>query len=235
MRSFGFLLLATGIALAGFFISQTLTNSKSAFNIVEVKGLAERRVEADTAYWSVGQALNTREDSISTEELYEHFNSRSERIIQKLIDIGFEEGNLDIDVIRFSNEAIRDDNNEYIESERVLRGFINIETNDVHLVKEARVQMNSLIAEGITIISNEPEYHFTKLNDIKPDMIKEATRNARLAANEFANYAESAVGGIKSAKQGRFSIADVGEDYSDTDKIDKIVRVVTKIEFYLEN
>ena len=192
-------------------------------------------MEADTVYWSVGQAVNTREDSILTEELYKHFNSRNERIIQKLIDIGFDENSLDVDVIRFSNEAIRNDSNEYIESDRILRGFINIETNDVHLVKEARVQMNSLIAEGITIINNEPEYHFTKLNDIKPDMIREATRNARLAANEFASNTESKVGGIKSAQQGRFSITDVGEDFSDTDKIDKIVRVVTTIEFYLEN
>ncbi|MEM9622794.1 MAG: SIMPL domain-containing protein, partial [Pseudomonadota bacterium] len=68
---------------------------------------------------------------------------------------------------------------------------------------------------------------------IKPSMLKEATKNARLAANEFAANAGVQVGGIRDARQGGFIVRDVGEDYSDTAKIDKDVRVVTTITFYL--
>ena len=64
-------------------------------------------------------------------------------------------------------------------------------------------------------------------------MLSEATRNARIAANEFAKNAGVKVGRIRSAYQGGFSIRDVGDDYSDTGKIEKNVRVVTTIEFYL--
>jgi hypothetical protein len=61
----------------------------------------------------------------------------------------------------------------------------------------------------------------------------EATTNARLAANEFAANADVDVGGIRDARQGGFIIRDVGENYTDTTKIEKDVRVVTTITFYL--
>jgi hypothetical protein len=64
-------------------------------------------------------------------------------------------------------------------------------------------------------------------------MLKEATTNARIAANEFAANAGVSVGGIRSAVQGGFIIKDVGDNYSDTQKIEKDVRVVTTITFYL--
>lgn len=64
-------------------------------------------------------------------------------------------------------------------------------------------------------------------------MLSEATKNARIAANEFAGNAGVTVGGIRSARQGSFNVRDAGEDYSDTKKIDKDVRVVTNITFFL--
>ena len=88
-------------------------------------------------------------------------------------------------------------------------------------------------AVGIDINNNAPSYYFTGLNEIKPEMLKEATTNARVAANEFASNAGVDVGSIRNARQGGFIIRDVGESYTDTVKIDKDVRVVTTITFYL--
>jgi len=93
--------------------------------------------------------------------------------------------------------------------------------------------VNKLIAQGINISNEAPSYRFTRLNDIKPDMLREATKNARIAANEFAESAGVSVGGIRSARQGGFNIRDAGEEYGDTKKIEKDVRVVTTVMFYL--
>ena len=93
--------------------------------------------------------------------------------------------------------------------------------------------MNRLIAEGIALQNPPPAYRFTKLNEIKPEMLREATRNARLAATEFAEDAGVRVGGIRTALQGSFFIRDAGEEYGDTAKTQKDVRVVTTITFYL--
>lgn len=106
-------------------------------------------------------------------------------------------------------------------------------TQKVQLVSEVRAELNKLIAEGLDVKNRQPAYHFTKLNDIKPEMLKEATKNARIAANEFATNAGVAVGGIRTARQGGFVIRDVGTNYGDTTKIDKDVRVVTNVTFFL--
>jgi hypothetical protein len=108
-----------------------------------------------------------------------------------------------------------------------------VETDKVARVGQVRAKLNRLIAQGIDIKNQAPTYRFTKINEIKPDMLREATKNARIAANEFAENAGVNVGGIRNARQGSFIIRDVGENYGDTVKIEKDVRVVTTITFYL--
>ncbi|MDI1294782.1 MAG: SIMPL domain-containing protein, partial [bacterium] len=79
-------------------------------------------------------------------------------------------------------------------------------------------------------------YSFTKLNALKPPMVAAATRDARGAAEQFAQDSGSSVGGIKSATQGYFSIeprdGEGSEGASDTPF--KKVRVVTTVDFYLQ-
>ena len=101
-------------------------------------------------------------------------------------------------------------------------GEIDVQTSKVQLVSEGRAKLNTLIAQGLDLKNNAPTYHFTKLNDIKPAMLKEATTNARLVANKFAINAGVKVGGTRSAIQGGFVIRDVGQNYGDTKKIEKM-------------
>lgn len=225
-------LLAVGIALCGFFISQTLYKSKIALNTAEVKGLAERRVQADTAYWSIMYTVSGKRDTnIAT--LYEASESDQKKIIALLSKSGFNETEIKPGIVNYSKREFRDENQKLVEEKHFLVGEIVVETNRVTLVESVRSKLNQLIAEGLDIKNRNPSYHFTKLNDIKPEMLKEATTNARIAANEFAANAGVEVGGIRSAKQGGFVIRDVGENYGDTKKIEKNVRVVTNVTFFL--
>jgi hypothetical protein len=91
--------------------------------------------------------------------------------------------------------------------------------------------MVNLIDMGIVINNNYASYEFTGLNNIKPQMIENATKNARAAAEKFAKDSESKLGKIRNASQGVFSI-----DYRDenTPHIKK-VRVVTTVDFALED
>jgi hypothetical protein len=100
-------------------------------------------------------------------------------------------------------------------------------------VSKVRASVNALIAQGLHIENRPPAYRFTKLNEIKPEMLREATQNARIAANEFAENAGVKVGSIRSALQGSFFVRDAGEEYGDTVKMEKDVRVVTTITFFL--
>ena len=150
-----------------------------------------------------------------------------------LIDNGFSEDEIKVGVVKYEVEEFRNEDQKLVDTTRTLRGVISVETNNVNLVPKVRTKLNELLAEGLSVINHSPSYTFTKLNDIKPEMLKEATINARTAANEFAKIANAKVIGIESAKQGSFYIRDVGEDYSDDKKIEKEVRVVTTISFYL--
>ncbi|MGH1373974.1 MAG: SIMPL domain-containing protein [Cellvibrionaceae bacterium] len=228
----GALLLSIGIGLAGYFVSQTLYNSKVALNTADVKGLAERKVEADTAYWSIQYTVSGRRKN-EIPELYKKSELDQLQVIAMLLDSGFSKDEVSPGVIDYYKQEFRDENQKLVEEKHVLVGEIEVRTSQVRLVAEVRSKLNKLIAEGLDIKNNPPAYHFTQLNDIKPDMLKEATTNARLAANEFATNAGVKVGGIRSARQGGFVIRDVGESYGDTQKIEKDVRVVTNVTFFL--
>jgi hypothetical protein len=116
----------------------------------------------------------------------------------------------------------------------VLVGTIEVDTDKVRQVAEVRAKLNALVAQGLDLQNNPPAYHFTRLNEIKPAMVKEATTNARIAAAEFAADAGVKVGSIRDARQGGFIIRDVGQEYGDTRTLEKDVRLVTTITFYLE-
>ncbi|MBV1909523.1 MAG: SIMPL domain-containing protein [Kangiellaceae bacterium] len=225
-------LLAVGIALSGFFISETLYKSKVALNTADVKGLAERRVQADKAFWSI-QYTVMGDDQSEIQQLYKKSEQDQEKIIAKLRESGFTETEIKPGIINYSKREFRDENQKLVDSKHQLVGEIEVQTENVTLVSEGRANLNTLIALGLDLQNNPPSYHFTKLNDIKPEMLKEATKNARLAANEFATNAGVKVGGIRSARQGGFVIRDVGVNYGDTKKIEKDVRVVTNITFFL--
>lgn len=225
-------LLSLGIAAAGYFVSQTLYNSKVAINTAEVKGLAERRVEADRAYWTI-QYTVTGNDTADIARLYEQSAAHQQHVIGLLRESGFEESEIVPGVVDHEQQEFRDEDQKLVEVKHLLVGSIEVQTSKVKLIANVRSKLNELIARGINIRNNAPAYYFTKLNEIKPAMLQEATTNARIAANEFAANAGVTVGSIRDARQGGFSITDVGENYGDTTKIEKDVRVVTTITFYL--
>ena len=226
------LFVAIGIALGGYFVGQTMFNAKVALNTAEAKGLAERRVKADRANWNIGYIVKGK-DKAEIPEMYEQAEQNQQTIVKILKENGFDDNEIATGVLDYRYQEFRDENNKLADQAHSLHGNITVETQRVEQVSRARSNVSKLIAQGIDLENRAPVYSFTKLNEIKPDMLREATKNARIAANEFAENAGVNVGGIRSAYQGSFFIRDAGEEYGDTRKIDKDVRVVTTITFYL--
>ncbi len=226
------LIVALGIAAAGYFVSQTLYNAKVAINTAEAKGLAERRVTADQVHWEIPYRVGGK-SSDAIPRLYALAEKHQQTIIALLKEHGFSDAEITSGTLNYNYTEYRDDNRLVVDQDHTLNGTISIESEQVNLVSSVRPKINRLLTQGIHIENVEPSYSFTKLNEIKPEMLREATKNARIAANEFASNAGVKVGGIRSAVQGSFFIRDAGEEYGDTAKIDKDVRVVTTITFYL--
>lgn len=226
------LFLAIGIASAGYFVSETIYKSKVALNTAEAKGLAERRVKADRANWNIIYSVKgASRDELPT--LYNKAEQHQKTIVDILKSNDFDDNEIELGVLDYTYQEYRDDSQKLVDQSHQLTGTISVETSKVEQVSKVRASLNKLIAQGIDIDNRPPTYRFTGLNDIKPDMLREATRNARLAANEFAENAGVNVGGIRDARQGSFYVRDAGDEYNDSAKIDKDVRVVTTITFYL--
>ena len=226
--------IAIGLSLTGYFVSQTIYNAKIALNTAEVKGLAERRVKANRANWMVSFSITgTKQSEIPA--LYKKSEENQRKITAILKENGLEDNEIKPGVIDYYYNEYRDDNHKLVDERHTLTGYINIETDKVDQISGIRSEVNKLISQGIQINNPPPTYRFTGLNSIKPEMLREATKNARLAANEFAENAGATVGGIRSARQGNFFVRDAGEEYGDTAKIEKDVRVVTTITFFLKD
>lgn len=227
------LLLAIGLGSAGFFVSQTIFNGKVAINTAEAKGLATRTVVADKVTWELAYTVQ-QEESSDLSRLYKKAEQHRDLIIQLLKGKGFNDQEVNVGILSWHKQEFRNNEQQVVDVQHQLTGRITINSEQVYKVARVRADINTLIAQGLQIDNYEPAYHYTKLNDIKPAMLKEATKNAKVAANEFAQVAGVEVGGIRTARQGNFSVSDMGSSYSDTRTIEKQVRVVTTITFYLQ-
>lgn len=223
-------LLAAGLAFLGLTLADGLLRFKQTERTVQVKGLAEREVPADTAIWPIRFSVAGDE----LEALYVDLDRQGGQVVDYLLAAGFA-----ADEISRAPPAIVD---------RLAQGYGNPGVNDLRYsgsatitvytqaIDRVRASMRNLTElgkQGIAISGQDygvrTEFLFTGLNAVKPGMIEEATRNAREVAQRFAADSESRLGKIRKASQGVFSIQDRD---SNTPHIKK-VRVVSTVEYYL--
>jgi hypothetical protein len=222
--------IAAGLVLMGIVLGQSALRVKKLDRVVTVKGLAEREVEADIALWPV--TFTDANNDLGA--LYQSLDTKTKQIVDFLLKHGFER-----EEITVSPPAITDKLAErYGGQQNVTLRFaatqvVTVYTHKVDAVRAALTSMAELGKDGIVLkgdeYQNRTQYIFTKLNDIKPQMIEEATRNAREVAEKFAHDSESTVGKIKRASQGQFSITDRDQNNPHIKK----VRVVSTVVYYL--
>ncbi|HEF2745804.1 TPA: SIMPL domain-containing protein [Campylobacter jejuni] len=220
--------LASVILAFGF--NKALSDFKTLERSVTVKGLSQKDVEADTLILPI---KFTRSGN-NLANLYEELESDKQNIIRFLEEQGVKE-----DEINYNSPNIIDRlSDPYSNDTQAAYRYIGtanllIYTKNIKLGKSILEKISSLGKLGIVtkIEDYDIEYLYTKLNEIKPQMIEEATLNARNAAIKFAQDSNSSLGKIKKASQGQFSISNRDKN---TPYI-KTIRVVSTIEYYLKD
>ncbi len=222
-------LIASGLAVAGYLLGIGVAQVRAADRYVTVKGLAERELSADLAIWPL--VYNTTGDDLT--QLYARLDRDAETITSFLRERGFPAEEITRSAPRVTDfEAQGYGNNRPIHRYGV-EGTVMLRTGNVDGVKAAMQASAELVKEGVTLIRSyeaTPLFRFTELNAIKPEMIADATRDARRAAEQFAADSGSRVGGIRRAQQGFFSIEDRDQHSPEW----KRIRVVTTIEYFLD-
>lgn len=224
------LALGGGVAAGGYFVGQTMVNREHV-NTADVKGLAERTVSADQAIWQIGFKVANADLKAG----YAEVEANAAAIRAFLKRNGFEGAAVMAGQTSVTESEFRDGNGILTEKRYDILGTVTVTSSDVKAVEAAYQKLGELIAEGLLLTDSQPRYLFTGLNAVKPDMLREATENARIAAGEFAKNAGITVGSIRSATQGGFEVRDLytGEYGTDDRSIDKQIRVVTTVTFYL--
>ena len=225
--------LALAIVMSGYFIGNMHKIGKKYDRYVEVKGLSEREVKADLAVWPINITITGND----LKQLRKDIEIQNEEVYNFFIDQGFDKSNLTKGSTNINDAYanIYSNNQQNAEYRYLAKSEFTVRTKDIEKLQNALSESLELISNGIILGSKNTwrpiEYIFTGLNDLKPSMIEEATKNARQVAEKFALDSDSRVGKIRVARQGLFTIDDRDQN---TPEI-KVVRVVSTINFQLED
>jgi uncharacterized protein len=228
-RWFGTATIASlGMVIGGYLLGDGLLRAKEAERSVTVRGLAERDVTADLATWTISYSAS----STNLAEAQAKVRSDTAAINTFFADLGFPK-----DALEPTGANVASHTNDGITTYTV-RQRLALRTNDIERARRAVARQFDLVGRGIFLEEGSGmSYTFTRLNDIKPEMVAEATRDARAAAQQFAEDSGAGVGAIKDATQGYFSIdardGDAG-GWGQSDSPFKKVRVVTTVNFSLD-
>lgn len=222
-------ILAVGFLVMGFFLKLGLDSFANRDRAVNVKGLAEMEVPANKVTWPLMYKC-IGNDLLS---LYQEIKSKNNTIIEYLKNNGLDEKEISVnapEIIDLNAERYGSNNTGYRYN---VTSVITVTSSKVDLVRKLISEQSELLKKGVAITSGDYRYNviyeFTGLNDIKPQMIEEATKNARRSAEKFAKDSDSKLGKIKRAYQGQFSI----DDRDANTPYIKRIRVVTTIDYSL--
>jgi hypothetical protein len=223
-------LVSIGLSLGGFLIGQGLVRMKQLDQIVEVRGLDEKLVEANEATWDISFSLSGNNLQEMTTKLTQKQTSLKEYLLSK----GFTRDEFQVSAITTNDNHANHYGNKLPADRFTVRTKIMIGTKQVQKITDIYENSGQLPLEGLVREQSSVQYYFTDLNAVKPEMLKNATASAREAAESFARDSGSQLGGIKSATQGLFSITSPYANWDDATSKMKKVRVVTRVSYFLE-
>lgn len=226
------LCLFLGLFSLGYLLGDAAIKFKEYERTVTVKGLSEREYNADIVIWPI--QFTTASNDLA--EIYSSIDSSTQKIRSFLKSAGIAS-----EEITFSAPAITDKSAQQYGGQPnaafryTASQVVTVYSKNIEVVRKVMGQMSDLGKQGIVFTAGnyefQTEYIFTRLNEVKPEMIEEATRKAREVAEKFASDSKSTLGKIRNASQGQFSISARDKNNPHIKK----VRVVSTVAYYLSD
>ena len=230
--------LAIGLVLSSIIFGWFYSNTKKGDEAIAVTGSARKRIKSDLVVWSAGVSS----EAAQLAEAYRLTTESIPRVKQYLISKGIPDNQITISSI--STTTLKKRDNEGNETSEItgytLRQQVEVRSTDVDKVAQIAREATELINQGILLESNSPQYSYTKLSDLKIEMLGEAAKDAKVRAEKIADSKGNKIGAVRSARMGVMQItaADSTEvsdaGISDTSSIDKDVTAVVNISFAVD-
>jgi hypothetical protein len=234
----GALILALGIAVAGWLVGDGFARGRAVDRYVTVKGVSERTVTADLAVWPL-RFVATGDNLAATQA---ELGAAALKVRRFLTAAGVAEGEIEMQRLEVNDLQANPYRSGPITNRYIIAQTLVVRSSDVARTVELSQRVGELVDAGVVLggdaaPSPGPFYLFTKLNDLKPEMIAEATKRAREGAERFAADSASRLAGIRRANQGVFEILPRNDTpgMSEETQVEKTVRVVSTIEYRLED
>jgi hypothetical protein len=236
--------LLLGLVVGGWVLGSEIKDIKLADRYVTVKGLVERTVKSDMAIWPV----SFKEAGNDLSQVFAKSQTDKEAVLKFFAAQGVTANEISVGQIKVTDKLANEYSGNNNGPRYIVEQTVTVQSGDVDKIARAGEKTAELVQAGIVVGGSEGQggikYKFNGLNALKPDMITEATRNARSSADRFAADSGSQVGSIKSASQGVFSISAAdsvstgggdeggGAENGDASMMKK-VRVVATVDYYL--
>lgn len=229
--------LGLGIAISGWFIGQGFFQGRATERFVTVKGVSERDVKADIALWPL--RFVSTDDDLSKAQA--KIKKNHEQVLAFLQKYGIDATAVEVHKLEVNDLLANPYRSSPAQSRYIIAQTLMVRTKDPETVHQASQHIGQLVEAGVILSTMGgpdmgPNYLFTGLNKLKPEMIAEATANARRAAKQFAVDSGSELGNIRRANQGVFVILprDRASGIREQSQRHKTIRVVSTIGYYLK-
>lgn len=220
-----------GLGTLGYFFKTAFIESKNLERTVIVKGLSEKEVLSNI----VIMPIKLTRTSNNLESLIIDIDNDTNKVIKFLKDNGLKDEDITLGAISIVDKMANEFSNQEFSIRYLATKVINIYSSEIEKVRALSGKLSELSQTGILFKTDDYdskiEYVYTKLNDIKPSMIEEATSNARAVAQKFAHDSNSKLGKIKKATQGQVEMYSRDKNSEHI----KTLRVVATVEYYLND
>lgn len=226
--------LALGIFGSSVYVSKTIEKIKSTDHVIEVKGYAECKITSDTALWH-GTLVIRGKDLTSA---YQKLEADRKQVVAF-----FDAQGLKAELSPIMKDTLYVQTHQGINT-NVVEGFVlrqgfSITSPDVQKIASLSIKVDEINGQGLEFESHDPKYFYSrdKLDQLKVQLLGEATKNAKDRANQFTKTSGSSVGRLLSARQGIFQVTpENSTDLSDmgtydTSTIDKVVKIVVTLSY----
>ncbi len=230
--------LAVGLVLASIIFAWAYTRTKSVDQTITVTGSARKRIQSDLIVWRA----NVSYQSAQLAEAYSSLKDKVPRVKAYMVSKGVPEDQIVVSSVTTRTLQAKNDQGEETGGINgyALTQTLEVRSNDVEKIAKISREVTELIDQGILLESQAPEYHYTKLGDLKIQMLAEAAKDAKVRAQQIATSTGSDVGSVRSAKMGVMQItpADSNEvsDYgmNDTTSFEKDITAVINVSFAID-
>jgi hypothetical protein len=230
--------LAVALVLSSIVGAWAYTHAKNGEQVITVTGSARKRIKSDLVVWRAGVSYQATELS----DAYKALSENVPKVKQYLISKGVAENQITISSI--SSTTLHQKNSDGEETGEItgysLRQELMVRSNDVDKIERLAREATELINQGILLESNPPEYLYTKLGDLKIEMLAEAAKDAKVRAQQIASSTGSQIGSVRTARMGVMQITpadsnDVSDSgMNDTSSLEKDITAVVNVGFAVD-